>query len=516
MTVKLHRPLTRLTARALACAIALSFASQSGCKPKEEETVVPEPEPEPEKPVAQAEPPKRAYMDPPPPTEPRPVQFPEIQSFTTDNGLQVYVVENHEVPLVSAQLVIRAGTMDDEFLAEMAASMLGEGTKKRKKAKIDETIEQVGASISASAGTHDTSIFTRVLTRDLGLGLDLISDQVMNAAFPADALDKLKEQQKTGLKAAKSDPGVLADTLFGMVAYPEGHPYGRPLPTDAQIDAITVDGVKKFYDTFYRSNNAYLILSGDITQADAEPLVNKYFKKWKHLEGDAPANPLNAFKAEQYRHPDKLVVHLVDRPGSAQTEIRIGNLALARKHPDWEKFQIASAILGGGTTGRLFEDIREEKGLTYGIYSQVKPGQAPGTWRIWTKTKTKKTAEMLTAIFDHIAKIRGAQVDDEELKDAVTEEVGSFPLDLETPQQIAGKVRNILTYGLPDDYYKTYRDEVLKVTKEDVQTMATKYMLSVPHIVMVGTAKKVEPLIKEALPDAEIILYDTDLKKVGG
>ena len=110
----------------------------------------------------------------------------------------------------------------------------------------------------------------------------------------------------------------------------------------------------------------------------------------------------------------------------------------------------------------------------------------------------------------------GSASEDEELKDAVTEEVGSFPLELETPQQIAGKVRNILTYGLPDDYYKTYRDEVLKVTKEDVQTMATKYMLSVPHIVMVGTAKKVEPLIKEALPNAEIIVYDTDLNKVGG
>lgn len=516
MTANSRTTLTRMTARALACAVALTFTSQTGCKPKEEETVVPEPEPEPEAPVAEVEAPKRQYMDPPPPTDPRPVQFPEIQSFTTDNGLQVYVVENHEVPLVTAQLVIRAGTMDDEFLADMTASMLGEGTKKRKKAKIDEAIEQVGSSINTGANTHDTSMYSRVLKRDLGLAVELMADQVQNAVFPADALEKLKEQQKTGLKAAKSDPGTLADTLFGMVAYPEGHPYGRPLPTDAQIDAITVDSVKKFYETFYRSNNAYLILSGDITKAEAEPVVKKYLGKWKHLEGTAPTNPLNAFKADQYKHPSKLVVHLVDRPGSAQSEIRIGNLALARKHPDWEKFEIASAILGGGSTGRLFEDIREEKGLTYGIYSQIKPGQAPGTWRIWTKTKTKKTAEMLTAIFGHIGQIRDTQPSDEELTDAINEEVGSFPLGLETPQQIAGKVRNILTFGLPDDYYKVYRDEVLKVSKEDVQTMAGKYMLMVPHIVIVGTAKKVEPLIQEALPGAEVILYDTDLKRVGG
>ena len=507
--------MTRIT-RTLTCAIALTFASQSGCKPKQEETVVPEPEPAPAPaPVAVAEPPQREYMDPPPPSEPRPVQFPEIQSFTTSNGLQVYIVENHEVPLVTAHLVIRAGSMDDEFLADMTASMLAEGTKKRKKAKIDAAIEQVGSSLSAGAGIHDTSVYSRVLKRDLALALDLMADEVQNAAFPADALKKLKEQQKTGLKAAKSDPGTLADTLFNMVAYPEGHPYGRPLPTDAQIDAITVETIKGFYNTFYRSNNAYLILSGDINQAEAEPLVKKYLGKWKHLQGTAPQNPLNAFKAEQYRHPSKLVVHLVDRPGSAQAEIRIGNLALARKHPDWEKFEIASAILGGGSNGRLFRDVREDKGLAYGVYSKIQPGQAPGTWQIWTKTKSKKTSEMLTALFGHISKMRDEAVTDDELSDAINQEVGSFPLGIETPNQIAGKVRNILTYGLANDYYRVYRDEVLKVSKDDVRTMATKYMLTVPHIVIVGTAKKIEPLIQEALPSAEIIHYDTDLNRVG-
>ncbi|HRI08304.1 MAG TPA: pitrilysin family protein [Nannocystaceae bacterium] len=498
----------------LALFTAVASLSVGACGKKKEEVVVPEPEPAPPPPEPVVEAPKRVYQDPPPPTDPRPVQFPDLQSFTTKNGLQVFVVENHEVPLVSVQMVVRAGTMDDRQLAEMTASMLGEGTKKRKKAQIDESIEYVGASLSAGAGVHETFLTTRVLKRDLGLALDLMADELLNPAFPEDALAKLKDKAKTGLKAMKSDPGELADTLFDMVTYPAGHPYGRPLPTDAEIDAVTLDGVKKFHDTFYRSNNAFVILSGDITQAEAEPLVTKYFGKWKHIEGAAPPNPLNAFKAESYKHPDKLVVHVVDRPASAQSEIRIGNLALARKHPDWIKMDLASTILGGGTTGRLFLDVREEKGLTYGIYSRMTSGQAPGTWMIWTKTKTKTTGEMLKAVFGHIAKMRGEAPTEKEYEDAVKQTVGAFPLQIETAEQIAGRVKTIVTYGLATDYYKTYRDEVLKVQLGDVQGMARKYMRDRPHIVIVGTAKKIEDQIKDALPEAEIVLYDTDLNRI--
>ncbi len=487
----------------------------SGCK-TEQPTQPPEPAPAPA-PAPAPEPPKRVYQDPPPPTAAKPVQFPEIQSFMLENnGLRVYVVENHEVPLVSAQLVINAGSMDDEFLAEMTADMLGEGTTKRSKSKIDEAIEQVGGSISAGASVHNTTVSTRVLKRDLELALTLMADEVMNPKFPADSLDKLKKRAKTSLKAAKSDSGTLADTLFGMVAYPEGHPYGRPLATEAQIDGITLEGVKKFHNDFYKANNAFIILAGDVTVDEAGKLIgsSKTFGKWKKFADDAqiPPNPLNKFK--QYKGAAKLQVHLVDRPASAQAEIRVGNLALARRSPDWVKFDLASTILGGGSTGRLFLDIREERGLTYGIYSTIQPGQAPGTWRIWTKTKTKKTADMMRAIFEHIKRIRNEDPTDTEFTDAVTQTAGSFPLEIETPNQIARKVRTILTYGLSNDYWRTYRDEVRAVQKADIKAVASKYIHAVPVIVVVGKAKKVEPLLKEALPDAEIIKYNTDLQRM--
>src|SRR5690606_9220935 len=181
------------------------------------------------------------------------------------------------------------------------------------------------------------------------------------------------------------------------------------------------------------SNNSYLILSGDITVAEAEKLGNDVFGKWKPVDGQLPANPLNGFK--NYKHPPKLVVHLVDRPGSAQSDIRIGNLALARKHDDWIKLDLVSDILGGGSTGRLFLDVREDKGLTYGIYTKMVAGQAPGTWRIWTKTKTTTTGEMLKAVFGHIKKIRDEDVTAKEFEDVVTQTVGSFPLSIETANQ---------------------------------------------------------------------------------
>jgi len=207
-------------------------------------------------------------------------------------------------------------------------------------------------------------------------------------------------------------------------------------------------------------------------------------------------------------------VHLVDRPGSAQSEVRVGNLALARKHPDWIRFDMASDILGGGSTGRLFLDVREEKGLTYGVYSRMEAGQAPGTWLIWTKTKTKTTGEMLTALFGHIKKMRTEDPTQREYDEVLTQAIGSFPLGIETADQIAQRVRTILTFNLPADYWKTYRDEVAKVQIGDIKTMARKYMHEVPVVVIVGRADKVESQIKTALPDATIVHYNTDLECV--
>jgi predicted Zn-dependent peptidase len=498
--------LRRLTLAVPAVALALA-----ACAKPEPAPVAPEPAPAPE--PEPAGPPPREYPEPPAPTAAKQVNFPDYGELVIANGLKVYVVENHEVPVVSSVLVVRAGTMDDEFLAGFTAEMVREGTKKRTKAQFDEAIEGVGGSIGSGASIHTSQMSSTVLKKDVALALELMADATINPRLPPESLDKVKDAAVQGLKSSKAQAAVLAQTLFGMVAYPKDHPYGRPFPTEERIKAVSLDDLKAFHDKFYRSNNAFLILSGDITPEEAKPLVEKAFGKWKSIDpAQIPPNPLNKFT--NYTLPDKLVVHLVDRPASAQAEIVVGNLALARNHPDWEKAYLANQVLGADATGRLFMDIREEKGLTYGIYSSVSTGQAPGTFEIGTSTKTKSAGEMLTAIFDHLRRIREEPMPAEDVARVQAKITGSFPLQLETADQIAGKVSETLIYGLPADYYKVYRDKIAAVTPEDAATAAKKYMHAIPHVVVVGKAKKIEEQIKQALPEATIVKYDTDLNIV--
>jgi zinc protease len=493
-------------------ALVLSM-STTGCK-KGQETTTPEPLPiadsTPTQEPEQAKAPTRAYPEPPAPGEPKPVNFPDIDTFTLSNGLTVYVVESRGVPMVSAQLVVRAGTMDDEHVAEFTSAMLGEGTKTRSKAKIDEAIEFVGGRLGGGASTHVSYLTSRVLTKDLRLGLTLMADQVMNPSFPADALLKLKEQSKTAIGILKSQPAQLAAVLFDQVAYPEGHPYGRPLPTEEQVDQITVENVRKFHETFYRANNSFLILSGDVDKKEAETLVRRTFANWRSAgTSDLPPNPLNSFT--EYELPEELVIHLVDRPTSAQSEIIVGNLALARNHEDYPKLQIANSILGDDATGRLFRDIREERGLTYGIYSSISDRQAPGTFTITTRTRTNTTGEMLGAIFEHIGRLRNEPPTSEEVAAVASKTIGAFPLQIETPGDIASKVRELLIYNLPTDYWRTYRDDLASVSAEDVHKATRKYIHPIPHVVIVGKATKVEKDIKKVLPKAKIKKYDENL-----
>lgn len=518
-TMKTPRtPLARTLRLALGLAVSLGLTA-SGCKNKPTTTPepapapAPAPTPEPDPAPVAAKAPERVYPDAPPPSAAKPFSFPAASTFTLPNGLAVYVVENHEVPVVAVQLAIRAGTMDDEHVAGFAAAMLGEGTKSRPKAKIDEAIEFVGSSIGAWASVHISSIGSRVLKNDLKLALTLVADEVMNPVFPPESLEKLKTQSKTALGFAKSQPSNLAVTLFDMVAYPEGHPYGRPFATEQQIDAVTVADLQKFHQTFYRSNNAFLILSGDITQREAEPMVRRAFGAWKPVPAGSslPPNPLNQYKS--YDLPKELTVHLVDRPGSAQSEIIVGNLSIARTHGDWAALQVANNLLGDDAIGRLFLDIREKRGLTYGIYSAVDEGQAPGTFSISTRTRTKSTGEMLAAIFEHIKRIRTEAPSADEFAAVTKKMVGSFPLEIETADQIAGRLREALVYDLPTDYWKVYAEQLAAVDPARVQDVARKYVHPIPHVVVVGRADKVEKQILAVFPKAKIIKYDGELKR---
>ncbi|MFO7566724.1 MAG: pitrilysin family protein [Enhygromyxa sp.] len=466
--------------------------------------------------TAEPQEPARVYPDPPPPSEQRPVNFPELQKFELPNKLQVYIVENHEVPLVDVRLVVRAGTIHDELIADLTAQMLGEGTKKRSKAKIDAEIEQVGSSLSSSAGEHNSAVSTRVLTPNLKLALELVNDVVQNPKFDDAALAKLRDQKKVEIQGEKSDGGALASRLTSMVLFPKGHPYAQPFPSDDEIEAISTADLRKFHETWYRPNNAYLILSGNVTKADVEKLLDKTLGMWKPAES-FPAHPLDGFTGADYQSavPTDYVVHLVDR-NQISADIVIANInSVARNHPDWEKMAALNKLFGGGMSSQLFRDIRETKELTYNVGSYQAPQKAIGVFAI--VTQTKKTDEMLNALFGHIERLRTSDPTDVEFKTAVDNLALSFPLQIETASQIAGKVATMLTYNLPDDYYNRYIDEVRKIELADIRATAEKHVHPIPVIVIVGKASKVRKQLKDVpkLADAKIIEYDTDLNPKG-
>jgi zinc protease len=465
-------------------------------------------------PPAEAAAPDRVYPDPPPPSARKPVNFPAPATFTLANGLTVYLVRNDEVPTVTAQLVVRCGAIDGEFVAPFTASMLGEGTTSRSKAKLDEAIEFVGGTLGAGAGLPSSTVWSHVLAKDAKLAMVLMADEVINPTFPPASLEKLKQQAIAGLGYNKSQPDLLAAVLFDHVVYPEGHPYGRLFPTPEQIEAISVEDLRTFHRTFYRPSNSYLILAGALDLPAAKALAERGFGRW--AKGDAtplPANPLNAFT--DYEQPAQLTVHIVDRPGSTQTHVRLGNLAIARNHPDWVGLQVANAILGDDATGRLFQDLREERGLTYGIYSSVEETQAPGTFTIATQTRTETTGEMLGGIFEHVGRMRSAAPTTVEFESATRKLAGQFPLEIETPHQIADKMRDVLTYALPTDYWTGYWDEFSKIDADDMQKIARKYMHPSPNVVLVGDGDKIEQQVGKVLPKAKIVRWNTELERTG-
>jgi predicted Zn-dependent peptidase len=460
-----------------------------------------------------AEPPPRVYPEPPAPSEQRPVNFPALQKYELPNKLTVYIVENHEVPLVDVQLVVKAGTVYDDLLAEMTASMLTEGTTKRKKAQIDETIEQLGSSLETGAGEHNVFINTRVLSPNLKTALDLVSDVVQNPKFDPESLTKLKDQQKVAIKGQKSDGGELAQRLTSKLLYPAGHPYAPDFPTDAEIDAVTVDALRAFHSTWYQPGNAYLILSGDVTKADVEKLVEQTLGRWKPGTGEWPAHPLEKYASADYQKavPTELTVHIVDR-NQISSDIVIANInGVARNSPEWIKMEAVTKLFGGGMSSRLFRDIREEKKLTYNIGAFQGPQKVVGAFAI--VTQTKEVDQMLTALFGHIDRLRSEDPTEVEFKSAVDNMALSFPLQIETASQIAGKVNTVLTYGLPEDYYNHYIDEVRKLALADIKATAAKHIHSTPVIVIVGKAAKVKKQLKDVpmLASAKIVEYDTDL-----
>ena len=453
------------------------------------------------------------------PPEPRPlgrVDFPSYEKRVLPNGLTVYAMEFHEQPIVAIRLMIKAGAERDPAnlagVAAFTADLLNKGTQKRSATEIAETIDQVGGSLEASSDMESTNIAAGVLTDSVNVAFDLMNDIVMNPAFAPLELAREQQQAMSNLFANLQDANFLADVSFNRVVY-GSHPYGHlETGTPASIPKIRRDDLVKFHDTYYAPNISALAIVGDLPTADAFKLAEQWFGSWGKKDVAEAENP-----APPGLEGRRIVA--IDKPDSVQTEIRVGHTTVGRKDPDYFKVLVASYILGGSGSGWLYQALRVERGLTYGAYTSVLPRRGPGLFESTTNTRTPKTAETLNLIFDQLQKFRSAEVPAEELQNAKSYLIGTFPLSIEVPNSLANRLTTVFLYDLGDDYLKTFRDRLADVSAADVLRIA-KEKISAENtaVVLVGKVdefkSQLEPLGKlDIIPLEKLDLDSPNLRK---
>jgi predicted Zn-dependent peptidase len=454
---------------------------------------------------------------PPRPLPARDVKFPPYEVRTLPNGMQVVIVLHHEQPSVSLRLVVRAGVAQDpkgkSGLASLASSLLDQGTTTRSAEQIADQIDSIGGLMSTGSSLDYTQVTAVVMKDSFNLGMDLVGDVIRNPAFAPEEIDRQKQQALSSLQVSQNDPDYVASVLFDRLVY-GFHPYGMPgSGTTESLGGITRQDLQAFHKQHFVPNNMILGIVGDVTSQEAFAAAERVFGAWPRGEVAAPP-PI-----DPPAPTGRLVV--VDMPGAVQTEVRVGQIAIPRKHPDYLKFDLAVKILGGEGANRLHGVLRSQRGLTYGASADTQANKHAGDLVAETDTRTETTGEVLRLTVDEFSRIQRLPVREDELAGAQAYLAGSFPLTIETPNQIATQVLNALFYELPMDEIATLRERVLAVTPADIQRVAQQYIrpdrLS---IVLVGNAKAFVPQLRavgftnlEVIPATELDLMSATLRR---
>ena len=440
------------------------------------------------------------------------VTLPRASEAMLSNGLTVLIMENHRLPMISLQFnVSGAGPIFEPSnmpgLASTTAQMLREGTRSRTSLQIAEETAQLGAAISGSAGfgSSATVINASGLSDNFDQWFALASDILLNPNFPADELNRLKQRMKAQLRQQRASPNFLSNETFSRAVY-GSHPAATVSPTNESIDAITPEMLAKWRQDRYAPQNAILGITGDVKASELVPKLEKALAAWKktELKEVLPPNPKPAAAKK---------VLLVDRPNSVQTTVVLGNIAIDRRDPDYIALNVTNHILGGGPAARLFLNLREEKGYTYGVYSSFAALKYPGPWRAGGDVRTEVTAPAMTEFFREFQRIREEKVPENELEEAKRAIVASFALSLESPSELLGYAIVRKIYGFPPDYWDTYPAKVMAITADDVQRAARKYINPDNlQIVAVGDVSKIKSAMEKYGP---VEVYDAEGKKVG-
>jgi predicted Zn-dependent peptidase len=433
------------------------------------------------------------------------VKIPRPFEARLKNGLTVMIVEDHRFPSVHVELRLRgAGALFEPpaapGLGAVTVEMLREGTKTRTSEEIAEELDRLGASSWASSGfgSPDVVLGASGLSANFEAWFALLRDMLMHPTFPAHELARKKQRLKVQLRQQRSSPGFLAEERFSRAVF-GSHPAAIVAPTIEAVEALTSEALAAWHRERYSPRNSILAIAGDVRPDELLPKLERWLDDWQTAEvkETLPPNPAPAPAPK---------VYLVDRPDSVQTTVILGNIAIDRGSDDYIPMVVLNHLLGGGPAARLFLNLREEKGYTYGVYSSFTALEYPGPWRAGGNMRTEVTEGALKEFFYEIRRVREEKVADGSLEETKRSVVANFALSLERPARVLLFALTRKIYNLPDDYWDTYPAKIMAVSADDVQRVARKYFNpETLQLVAVGDGRKIKPILEKYGP---VEVYD--------
>lgn len=445
----------------------------------------------------------------PEPLAPLPFNISQPYSTTLKNGLRVVIFTDERLPLVSYRLAFLSGEADDPAdmigATSALASMLTEGTVNYSSRELAEKIERLGASVSASSSEDFTIVGASALSMYSSEILKLMAEVIFRPTFPEDELNLYQRNTLEHLKFQRSQPNFLANEQTARLLYGE-HPYSRISPSPADVEKISREALIKLHSEKFVPDAAILLAVGAVDRDEFIAEIEEEFGTWRgdrRRAIDYPASPARNART----------LTIVDRPGSAQSNIVLANPAADRNSPDFFAITVMNQILGAGASSRVFMNLREEKGYTYGAYTRFDSKRLAGDFEATAEVRTEVTGDSLREFFYELGRIRTEPVGEDELRDAKNFLTGVFPIRAETQEGLTNLLLNQQLYGLPDDYLQTYRENIEAITIEDVKRVAEKYIQDDKlAIIIVGDARAV---LQQARSYAEAIeIFDTEGHRV--
>jgi len=454
----------------------------------------------------------QAWRKSPPQPGPQPkLSLPEPLTFTLANGLKVYLVESHNLPVMSASLVALAGSEGDSpkkpGVAGFAANMLTEGTANRTATQIADDTDQIGATLSKNAGNDNAFVRVSALSNVTDSALDLLADVSLHPSFSDNEIERIRKQRLTALLQLKDQPVQVAISVASRALYGADSPYGyRSVGTEAAIKATTREDLVSFWQARYTPANSALVFAGDLSEKQARDLAEKYFGSWssKGTVSQPPATP-----APPTRH-----VILVDMPGAPQTAIFAAGIGVPRSSPDFAPLNVDNTMLGGLFSSRINMNLREQHGYTYGAFSTFQFMRGSGPFFAGASVRADVTGPAVHELFSELDRIRTSPLTADELKMSKDFLMRSLPGGFESVEETTGKVSDIFTYQLPLDYYRAYPEKIDAVTSEQAASVALKYIHPGNMILIaVGDKAKIQPEI-EKLNLGPVEEWNTDIERV--